>query len=645
MQLVSVFLLQNSDFMKYEEFYNESINQPEEFWKQQAKQIDWYKSPETIISKDEHDYAKWFEDGKLNLSYLCIDKHINDGYGEEVALIYDSPVTEIKEYITFNQLHQEVSKLAGGLQKLGLRKGDTCIIYMPMIPQAIYAMLACVRIGVIHSVVFGGFAPHELAIRITDCKAKAIITASNGIEIDKVIPYKPFVDEAIDKVQEKPNHVIVFNRNDYPIESQKAYDIDYQTLVENAHSVEAIPLPSTHPSYILYTSGTTGTPKGIIRDTGGYATALKFSMRYIYGVKEGEVFWAASDVGWVVGHSYIVYGPLLNRNTTVLFEGKPIKTPDASTFWRVISEHKVNVMFTAPTAIRAIKTEDPHGEFIKKFNMKSLRYQFLAGERCDLSTLTWTQEHLKVPVIDHWWQTESGWPMIANMAGLGLKKVKPGSASLAVCGYDIKILNEEGQEVLADTEGYVAVKLPLPPGTLTSLWGNPKRFKLGYLDRFPGYYFSGDGGYKDEDGYIFITGRVDDVINVAGHRMSTAEMEEIVSSHPSVAECAVFGINCELKGQKPLGLIVLKTGNQVEEEKIRAEIIEMVRKEIGAVASFKDVLVVQRLPKTRSGKILRKLLRNIADEKQYNVPSTIDDVQIIDEVKSVYENQRIGIFK
>ncbi|WNB18496.1 acetate--CoA ligase [Marivirga arenosa] len=631
--------------MKYEDFYKESIERPQDFWRKQAKQLDWHSFPEVIMSKDEYDYAQWYQDGKLNLSYLCIDKHIEDGFGDTVALIYDSPVTQSKEHITFNQLHHEVSKLAGGLQKLGLQKGDTCIIYMPMIPQAIYAMLACVRIGVIHSVVFGGFAPHELAIRITDCKAKAIITASNGIEIDKIIPYKPFVDEAIESVQDKPEHVIVFNRNDTEIESPKSYDVDYQNLVDSAPSVEAIPLHSTHPSYILYTSGTTGTPKGIIRDTGGYATALKFSMKYVYGVDEGEVFWAASDVGWVVGHSFIVYGPLLNRNTTVLFEGKPIKTPDASTFWRVISEHKVNVMFTAPTAIRAIKKEDPNGEFIKKYDMDSLKYQFLAGERCDLATLNWTKEHLKVPVIDHWWQTESGWPMIANMAGLELKKVKPGSASFAVCGYDIRILNEAGEEVNDDTEGYVAVKLPLPPGTLTSLWANPQRFKSGYLERFPGYYFSGDGGYKDEDGYIFITGRVDDIINVAGHRLSTAEMEEIVSSHTSVAECAVFGINCELKGQKPLGLVVLKTENKLEEEKIKNEIIAKVRHEIGAVASFRDVLIVQRLPKTRSGKILRKLLRSIADEKQYNVPSTIDDIQIIDEVKTVYEKEGIGIFK
>ena len=631
--------------MKYQEFYNKSIQYPEQFWSEQAKQLDWFDTPNNILSKDKYNYDQWFEDGKLNLSYLCIDKHINDGYGNQNAVIYDSPVTNVKQHITFNQLHHEVSKLAGGLQSLGLQKGDTCIIYMPMIPQALYAMLACARIGVIHSVVFGGFAPHELAIRIDDCKPKAIITASNGIEIERIIPYKPFVDQAIDKAKNKPEHVIVFDRELGVEIPKKNYDVDYTTLVEKSPSIEAISIESTHPSYILYTSGTTGTPKGIIRDTGGYATALKFSMKYIYGLDEGDVFWAASDVGWVVGHSYIVYGPLLNRNTTILFEGKPIRTPDASTFWRVISEHQVKVMFTAPTAIRAIKKEDPDGELLKQFDLSCLKYQFLAGERCDVATLNWTEEKLNVPVIDHWWQTESGWPMIANMVGVALQDVKPGSASFPVCGYDIQILNEEGEEVEASVEGYVAVKLPLPPGTLSNLWGNPERFKSGYLDRFPGYYFSGDGGYKDEDGYVFITGRVDDIINVAGHRLSTAEMEEIVASHQSVAECAVFGVHCEIKGQKPLGLVVLKSGEASEENQIQKEIVQDVRHEIGAVASFRDVLIVNRLPKTRSGKILRKLLRNIADEQQYNIPSTIDDVKIIDEIKIVYQTHKIGIHK
>ncbi|WP_426430505.1 acetate--CoA ligase [Winogradskyella sp. HB-48] len=631
--------------MSYQEIYQESINHPKSFWKKQADKLDWYQSPKNILGKDEYEYPQWFSDGKLNLSYLCIDKHIKDGFGNQNAIIYDSPVTDKKQHITFNQLHQEVSKLAGGLKSLGLQKGDTCVIYMPMIPQALYAMLACVRLGVIHSVVFGGFAPHELAIRIDDCKPKAIITASNGIEIERIIPYKPFVDEAISLAEHKPKHVVVFDRDlgvEIPYQER---DVDYTELVSKSDAIEPVEVESNHPSYILYTSGTTGKPKGIIRDTGGYATALKFSMKYIYGVDEGDVYWAASDVGWVVGHSYIVYGPLLNRNTTILFEGKPIKTPDASTFWRVISEHKVKVMFTAPTAIRAIKKEDPNGEFIKKYDMSSLKYQFLAGERCDVATLRWTEQHLHVPVIDHWWQTESGWPMLANMAGVELMDVKPGSASVPVCGYDIQILNEEGKEVAAGVEGYVAVKLPLPPGTLLNLWGNPERFKNGYLNKFPGYYFSGDGGYKDEDGYVFITGRVDDIINVAGHRLSTAEMEEIVASHKSVAECAVFGVHCDIKGQKPLGLIVLKSGQHGEESQISKEIIQDVRHEIGAVAAFKDVLVVKRLPKTRSGKILRKLLRNISDDLEYNVPSTIDDVEIISEIESVYKKNQIGIHK
>jgi propionyl-CoA synthetase len=629
--------------MHYQHFYQKSIQNPKQFWSDQAQQLEWFKLPSNILSKDEHDNFQWFEDGQLNLSYLCIDKHIKDGFGEQDAIIYDSPVTNVKKRISYNQLHHEVSKLAGGLRSLGLQKGDTCIIYMPMIPQALYAMLACVRIGVIHSVVFGGFAPHELAIRIDDCKPKAIITASNGVEIQRIIPYKPFVDDAIILAKNKPEHVIVFDRKlgvEIPSES---YDVDYTSLVEKSNSVDAISVSSTHPSYILYTSGTTGTPKGIIRDTGGYATALKFSMKYIYGLNEGDVFWAASDVGWVVGHSYIAYGPLLNRNTTILFEGKPIKTPDASTFWRVISEHNVKVMFTAPTAIRAIKKEDPTGHMLKRYNMSCLKYQFLAGERCDVATLSWTEEKLQVPVIDHWWQTESGWPMLANMVGVELQDVKPGSAGLPVCGYDIQILNEDGHEVEPGVEGYVTVKLPLPPGTLTNLWGNPQRFKSGYLERFPGYYFSGDGGYKDEDGYVFITGRVDDIINVAGHRLSTAEMEEFVSSHKAVAECAVFGVHCELKGQKPLGLVVLKTGESTEGDAIQKEIIQDVRHEIGAVASFRDVLIVERLPKTRSGKILRKLLRNIADEQHYNIPSTIDDVSIIEEIKSVYKAHHIGI--
>ncbi|MCV6630639.1 MAG: acetate--CoA ligase [Flavobacteriaceae bacterium] len=629
--------------MNYKDYYDRSIQNPEGFWKEQAQALCWYKEPKTILDTDDQNYNRWFADGELNVSYLCIDKHIEDGFGDQVAIIYDSPVTNTKQKITFNKLKEEVSKFAGGLSNLGLTKGDTAIIYMPMIPEALYAMLACARIGVIHSVVFGGFAPHELAIRIDDCKPKAIITASNGIEIQRMIAYKPFVDKSIELAVYKPDHVVTFDRKQGVEWNEKPYDVDWEKLKNEAAPAEPVVVESNHPLYILYTSGTTGKPKGIIRDTGGYATALKFSMKYIYGVEEGDVYWAASDVGWVVGHSYIVYGPLLNRNTTIVFEGKPIRTPDASTFWRVISEHQVKVMFTAPTAIRAIKKEDPEGQMLKQFDMSCLKYQFLAGERCDVATLKWTEKHLKVPVIDHWWQTESGWPMLANMAGVELMPVKPGSAGVSVCGYDIQILNHEGNTMTPNEEGLVAIKLPLPPGTLRNLWGNPDRFKDGYLKMFPGYYFSGDGGYKDQDGYVFITGRVDDIINVAGHRLSTAEMEEVVAGHHAVAECAVFGIHDELKGQSPLGLIVLKSAKDYHTETIQKEIVAEVRAEIGPVAAFKKVLVVQRLPKTRSGKILRKLLRNIADEKEFNVPSTIDDVAIIDEIKSVYNQNKVGI--
>ncbi|MCF8272758.1 MAG: acetate--CoA ligase [Flavobacteriaceae bacterium] len=628
--------------MKYQDFYNESIKKPEDFWKKQAQNLAWYKEPQNILSKKDDGYHQWFEDGKLNLSYLCIDKHIEDGFGGQNAIIYDSPVTNSKEIITYNRLHKEVSKLAGALKEIGLKKGDTAIIYMPMIPQAVYAMLACVRIGVIHSVVFGGFAPNELAIRIDDCKPKVILTASSGIEIDRILPYKPFVDEAIKLAEHKPSSVILYQRHLGADTPGKPYDIDYVKAVSTATPVEAIELESTHPSYILYTSGTTGKPKGIIRDTGGYATALKFSMKYIYGVDPGDVFWAASDVGWVVGHSYIVYGPLLNRNTSILFEGKPVRTPNSSTFWRIIEEYRVKVMFTAPTAIRAIKKEDPEGKFLKDYDLSKLKYQFLAGERCDISTLKWTEEKLKVPVIDHWWQTESGWPMLANMVGVELAKVKPGSATFPVCGYDIQILSDDGAIVEPGTEGFVAVKLPLPPGNLLNIWGNPERFFAGYLERFPGYYFSGDGGYKDKDGYVYITGRVDDVINVAGHRLSTAEMEEVVASHPSIAECAVIGIQDDLKGQIPLALAVTKSGNEIAESVIQEEVVQSIRKKIGAVASLRQVIIIERLPKTRSGKILRKLLRSIADQEEYKIPSTIDDSLIIDEIIHKLKTHKIG---
>ncbi len=619
--------------MKYSTFYQQSIKHPETFWKEQSEKIAWYKKPENIISKDANNYPLWFKDGELNICYLAIDKHIEDGYGNQIAIIFDSPVTQTIEKYTYFQLQEEVAKLAGGLKSLGLKKENTAVIYMPMIPQAAFAMLACARLGVTHSVVFGGFAPAELAIRIDDCKPKVIITASSGIEIDRLIAYKPLVDEAISLATHQPKKVVVLNRKFGAKVPFKKRDVDYAALVYGSDPVACVPVASNHALYILYTSGTTGKPKGIVRDTGGYATALQFSMNYIYGVKPGEVFWAASDVGWVVGHSYIVYAPLIHRNTTIIFEGKPIKTPDASTFWRVISEHKVSVMFTAPTAIRAIKKEDPDGEFLKKYDLSCLRTQFLAGERCDIATIKWYMKQLDIPVIDHWWQTESGWPMIAIMMGVDNLPVKFGSAGKPVAGYCIRIFDENGEELPPNEEGYVVVKLPLPPGTMLDLWQDYERFESGYLKKFPGYYLSGDGGYIDEDGYVFITGRIDDVINVAGHRLSTAEMEEVVSSHPQIAECAVVGVHDAIKGQIPIALIVTKTNTTMEEFQLEYEIIQLIRKKIGALASLKNVIKVDRLPKTRSGKILRKLIRSILDNEIITIPSTIDDETIVDEIQ------------
>lgn len=631
--------------MNYNETYSQSLKSPEKFWDTQARVLDWYKHPTKILSQDTNDYPLWFEDGELNMCYLAIDKHIEDGYGDQVAIIFDSPVTQTVRKYTYKEVQAEVAQLAGGLLSLGLKKGQTAIIYMPMIPQAAFSMLACARIGVTHSVVFGGFAPHELAIRIDDCKPRIIMTASSGIEVDRLIAYKPMVDEAIAIAEHRPKKVVVYNRKLGAKVPFKKYDVDYDALVYGSEEVDCVPVNSAHPLYVLYTSGTTGKPKGIVRDTGGYATALKFAITQIYGVDEGDVFWAASDVGWVVGHSFIVYGPLLNRNTTILFEGKPIKTPDASTFWRVISEHKVNVMFTAPTAIRAIKKEDPQGGFIKQYDLSSLRTQFLAGERCDTATLDWYQTHIPINAIDHWWQTESGWPMIAIMMGIEQLPAKPGSSGKAVSGYDIRIFDGNGQEVGPNVEGYVVIKLPLPPGTMLDIWNNHERFKAGYLTQFPGYYFSGDGGYKDQDDYIFITGRVDDVINVAGHRLSTADMEEVVSAHPAVAECAVIGINDSLKGQVPLALVVVKHGETIEQFQIQYELAQLVREKIGAVASLRNVVIVDRLPKTRSGKILRKLLRSVVDGEEFQIPSTIDDPSIISEIQAELTISKIGAFK
>jgi len=628
--------------MNAEDLFKQSIENKEQFWKEQAKEISWFEFPKEIISKDENNYIQWFSDGKLNMCYLCIDKHIEDGLGEETAIIYDSPVTGHKIQYTFNQAKKEISKLAGGLLSLGLKKGDTAVIYMPMIPQTLFSMLACARIGVIHNVVFGGFAPTELVVRIDDCKPKALITATAGVEIAKRIPYLPLVEKAIELAQYKVENIIVFNRKLVDNQHEMFEGIiDYEDLVAKSEPAECVSVESNHPLYLLYTSGTTGKPKGITRDTGGYATALKFSMKYIYGIEPGETFWAASDFGWAVGHSYSVYGPLLNRNKTIIFEGKPIMTPDAGTFWRIISEYKVAAMFTAPTAIRAIKKEDPNGELVKKYDLSHFKKQFLAGERCDVATLDWFEQHIGVPAIDHWWQTESGSPMLGLMTFDEEYHIKRASAGKPIPGYDIKIFDENGYELDEHKEGYLVIKLPLPPGAMLGIWNDYDRFEKSYLSQYNGYYFSGDGAIKDEDGYIFITGRVDDVINVAGHRLSTSEMEEIVSSHPDVAECAVVGIDDELRGQVPFASVVLKNGSEISEEDIEKEIILKVREKIGAVAFLKSVMVVKRLPKTRSGKILRKLIRTIIDGKEFQIPSTIDDEKIIEELMEKIQDYRI----
>lgn len=621
--------------------FKRSIEDKENFWKEQAGNINWFEFPTDILSPDKNNYPQWFADGKLNLCYLCIDQHIEDGFGEQTAIIYDSPVTNQKLQYTFNEAKEEIAKFAGGLASLGLKKGDTAVIYMPMIPQTLFAMLACARIGVIHNVVFGGFAPHELVVRIDDCKPKALITATAGVEIAKRIPYLSLVEKAIELAQDKVDHIIVYNRR-LTENKHEMFDgiIDYEELVKNSEPVDCVAVESTHPLYLLYTSGTTGKPKGIVRDTGGYAVALKFSMKYIYGIEPGETYWAASDFGWAVGHSYTVYGPLLNRNTTIIFEGKPIMTPDAGTFWRIISEYKVAAMFTAPTAIRAIKKEDPNGELVKKYNLSHFKKQFLAGERCDVATLDWFAKHIGVPAIDHWWQTESGWPMLGLMTYDENYTIKRASAGKPIPGYDIKIFDENGYELDAHQEGYLIIKLPLPPGALLGVWKDYERYQKSYLSQYNGYYFSGDGAIKDEDGYIFITGRVDDVINVAGHRLSTSEMEEIVSSHPDVAECAVVGIDDNLKGQIPFATIVVKNGSLITEQDLEKEIIQMVREKIGAVAFLKNAMTVKRLPKTRSGKILRKLIRTLLDGKEFQIPSTIDDEKIIDEIQEKIREYR-----
>lgn len=619
----------------YDEIYRMSIEEPEKFWADAAQKIHWYKKWDKVLDESDKPFYKWFIGGVLNTCYNALDIHVESGRADQTALIYDSPVTQTITKYTYKQLLDEVSLFAGALSSLGVGKGDTVIIYMPMIPEAVISMLACARLGAIHSVVFGGFAAPELATRIDDARPKLIVSASCGIEVNKIIEYKPLVDKAIELSKSKPDNVIIYQRPELRAQMTHGRDVDWMDAISGIDPVGCTNVEATDPLYILYTSGTTGVPKGVVRDNAGHAVALRWTMQNVFGVQPGEVFWAASDVGWVVGHSYIVYGPLFHGCTTVLYEGKPVKTPDPGAFWRVISDHDVAVMFTAPTAFRAIKRDDPEGSFIEKYDLRNFRALFLAGERCDPNTLLWAQNKLgvKTKIIDNWWLTETGWPMGANCLGLGGTTVKPGSCSKPVPGYDIHILDNSGEEMNAGNIGNITIKLPMPPGCLTTLWNNDSRFVETYLDKYPGYFETGDAGYIDEDGYLWIMSRTDDIINVAGHRLSTGEMEGVLSSHKDVAECAVIGVADELKGELPLGLVVLKSGVESSHEDIKTELIHSIREEIGPVASFKLVAIVDMLPKTRSGKILRGTMKRIADGVQYKIPATIDDPEILQQIK------------
>ncbi|MDM3869929.1 propionyl-CoA synthetase [Porticoccus sp. W117] len=617
----------------YQQHYRQFSDNPEQFWREQADLIQWYRKPQTILSKDNNDYYRWYSDGELNTSYLCLDYHIEQGRGKQAAIIYDSPVTDSQYTLTYEELRDQVATLAGGLRQLGVEKGDRVVIYMPMVPEAAVAMLACARLGAVHSVVFGGFAPHELAVRIDDAKPKVLITASCGIEVDKVIAYKPMVDQAIAEAGHKPEHTVLLQRQQCQAEMQTPRDIDWHQLMANAQPADPVAVSGSDPLYILYTSGTTGKPKGVVRDNGGHAVAMRYSMKTVYDVQAGDTYWAASDVGWVVGHSYIVYAPLLTGCTTILFEGKPVRTPDAGAFWRVCAEHNVKVMFTAPTAFRAVRKEDPQGLLLQGQDLSSLERIYLAGERLDPSTYNWLSKHTGLPILDHWWQTETAWAIAGNPAGLELLEPKAGSATVPMPGYQVRILDEIGEPLPANNRGLIAIELPLPPGTLATIWGNHQRFEAGYLKQFPGYYVTGDEGYKDDDGYLYVMGRADDVINVAGHRLSTGEMEEIVGAHKAVAECAVIGVADELKGQMPMGLVVLKDGQDIDPAALSEQLRQDVRSRIGGISCYRTTLVVDRLPKTRSGKILRRTMRQIADGRDYQVPSTIDDPAILDEIK------------
>ncbi len=616
----------------FQSVYDRSLSDPDGFWAEAAEDVHWIKRWDRVLDDSNKPFYRWFTGAKVNTCYNALDLHIEGGRGDQAALIYDSPVTgEIKTF-SYTELRDEVARCAGALAAMGVEKGDRVIIYMPMMPQAVVAMLACARLGAVHSVVFGGFAANELAVRIDDSQPKVIVSASCGIEVKRVIPYKPLLDDAIKLARHKPGKCLIVQRSMERAELIPGRDLDWNEVLDAAQPHDCVPVAATDPLYILYTSGTTGEPKGVVRDNGSHIVALKWTMKNIYGVEPGDVYWAASDVGWVVGHSYIVYAPLFNGNTTVLFEGKPVGTPDAGVFWRVISQHRVKVMFTAPTAFRAIKKEDPNGELIKKYDLSGFKTLFLAGERSDPATLQWAEHHLGVPVIDHWWQTETGWAICANCLGIEQLLVKHGSPTRPVPGMDVRVVDEQNQELKRGDIGALVIKLPLPPGTFPTLWNADDRFVKSYLSEFPGYYKTADAGYMDEDGYVFVMSRTDDIINVAGHRLSTGGMEEVLAAHPDVAECAVIGVADELKGQLPLGFLVLKAGVDRDYADIVKEVVQLVREKIGPVAAFKTATVVQRLPKTRSGKILRGIMQKIADGKEYKEPATIDDPAILGEI-------------
>ena len=617
----------------YTAVYQRALNDPDGFWAEAAEDIHWDKRWDRVLDDSRPPFYRWFTGGALNTCYNALDVHVEQGNGDRPALIYDSPVTDSVKVFTYLELRDAVATFAGALRNHGVGVGDRVILYMPMVPEAAVAILACARLGAVHSVVFGGFAANELATRIDDARPKVIVSASCGIEVNRVVEYKPLLDEAVRLAQHKPTACLVLQRPQAPASMTAGRDVDWNEAVAAAGPVPCVSVAATDPLYILYTSGTTGQPKGIVRDNGGHAVALKWSMKNVYGVDAGDVYWAASDVGWVVGHSYIVYAPLLKGCTTVLYEGKPVGTPDPGAFWRVISQHRVSVLFTAPTAFRAIKKEDPAGEYVKKYDLSRFRTLFLAGERCDPDTLLWAQDLLDVPVIDHWWQTETGWAIAANCMGIEPLPVKPGSPTRAVPGYDVRVLDDQGRDVPAGEMGNITVKLPLPPGCLPTLWNNEEGYRKAYLEQYPGYYVTSDGGYCDEDGYLWIMGRIDDVINVAGHRLSTGAMEEVLAAHPAVAECAVLGVADALKGQLPLGLVVVKAGVETTEKELVPELVGLVREKIGPVADFKQALLVKRLPKTRSGKILRGTVRSMADGTPYKAPATIDDPAILDEIQ------------